>query len=63
MTVFLLTLVKLSISLKKVEKIETPQQNENKSVGYCIVDMEILSSVIYQLCCKKCLQSGLNLSE
>ena len=25
--------------------------------------MEILSSVIYQLCCKKCLQSGLNLSE
>ena len=31
-----------SIPSKKVEKIETPQQNENKSVGYRIVDMEIL---------------------
>ena len=57
------TSLNLSISSKKVEKIETPQQNEKKSVGYRIVDMEILSSVIYQLCCKKCLQSGLNLSE
>ena len=52
------TLLNLSISSKKVEKIETPQQNENKSVGYRIVDLEILSSEIYQLCCKKCLQSG-----
>ena len=57
------TSLNLSISSKKVEKIETTQQNENKSVGYRIVDMEILPSVIYQLCCKKCLQSGLNLSE
>ena len=39
------------------------QQNESKSVGYRIAGMEILSSSIYQLCCKKCLQSGLNLLE
>ena len=37
----------LSISSNKVEKVETPQQNENNFVGYRIVDMEILSSVIY----------------
>ena len=43
------TSLNLSISSKKVEKIETTQQNENKFVGYRIVDVEISSSVIYQL--------------
>jgi len=52
-----------AVSFSKVEKIETPRQNDISITGNRIIDVEVLVDVFQSLCCPDCCEKGLRLHE
>ena len=54
-----------SVSYRKIQDLisSTPKESDNKICGYRIIDVDILSDIINNVCCQNCKMPGLRLLE